>query len=434
MPEIMSNSIDPINEAYFGETDDIRKMQLLINKIRLEAKKTNMTKINSSKTIIEFNRVVEETFGFRCFVLRVSPDLSYGAFTSPVSNKIDIINPHKKLSIDKRKGFKFEKNMYSVVTFITYGLLKNEEFTDREIMAIILHEIGHSFTNAYTNNSLLGHVSKVITVAGVIERFIVNLLLNQTVDISGIMLSNNFMYVYNEIDKKVRSNKFISQYLDTISASKNFISKIINEFMMFMNRVGNISMIFNPLTLIPILIRFLSNLTPFSILGSIVGYRDEQLSDNFTTAYGYGSDISSALLKLEYGDKGSFVNKAFRKDPAMNQLSTVVSSTLEFLFHATSTHPSTVSRVKNQLDMLNHEFNKSDIDPKMKKVIKEDIVEIEKLIKKNYINKPKDIDPDRIDKLYAGYMYKKYNGDARSKNFKTNPFKDLDKAVNKLAK
>lgn len=149
-------------EAYFGETEGIKELQRLISKIRKNTTVSNLIKINSSIAVSQFNREVEKVFGFKRFALNITVDIGYSAITIPVGNSLEVLKYKDKISTSKDFGFRFKESKYSVMTYISSGMILSKSFTDREILGIILHEIGHSFTSGYMNNAL---ISKSLNIA-----------------------------------------------------------------------------------------------------------------------------------------------------------------------------------------------------------------------------------------------------------------------------
>lgn len=412
-----------INELYYGETPDIKKLQDLISELREQAMNINVTRINTLDILKNINRHIEDMFGFKAFSLYINPSKLYNAFTFPISNKIDVWNERSKLKYDTRT-LKYENNDYVVITYINSGVLLSKEFTDREIVALLLHEIGHSFTAGYRNNAIVSNSIKVINIAASIEQIIIGLY-NGELDISlPLALSNNFSKISDIIEKAIRKNKILSISIDSFSYVGNMISQAIQEVLLFLSRL----IIVNPGAIIFNIIARLQSVTPFSIINSFLSYRNEQLSDNFATVYGYGPDISSALSKMERLGGGYKVEEIFNKIPTIQQMYQVLTIPMSFLFHPLNSHPETVGRIKNQIDMLNNELKKNDLDIKVRKEIEKDLKEIERALDK-YIKVASNpnSDPHLYNKLYSKFMLDKFNGDIRDKMFKTKSYHILDK-------
>ena len=104
-------------------------------------------------------------------------------------------------------------------------------------------------------------------------------------------------------------------------------------------------------------------------------YTSEESADNFATMYGYGADLSTALLKLgtKDGNTSSFLMGKFDKIPILSTIMHFNEMPVFILLGIIDAHPHNVNRVKDQIEMLKSELKKEDLDPKMVKYIKSDI-------------------------------------------------------------
>lgn len=101
-----------------------------------------------SKKIENFNRLIEKAFKLEAFNLIVQISDSYNAYTVPIGVVIDAPNANN-LKVDSKSGFNYNYcKDSSLIVFIYSTLLFDMQFTDGEIMGIIMHEIGHNFQHA----------------------------------------------------------------------------------------------------------------------------------------------------------------------------------------------------------------------------------------------------------------------------------------------
>jgi len=430
-----------INEAYFGETPGIKEMQRLITEIRKEITILKSVQASSFSNTIKFNRAVEKEFGFHTFALNIVPDQLFNAFTFPISNRLDVFNTNKKLSIKKSNvGFKFEKNIYIVKTYITSGILLDKRFTDREVLAIILHEIGHSFSTSYYNNSLFSVTSQVLTSLMYIMYSLQKIALDLSIEellLSLSSMSNFVQYIIDPLDKLLRKNKVVSSILGITIGGFNLIRSVSFEMLNIMSTVTNLFSILSLPVSIPLaLVKAFNKINIFSIFSIGASYRDEQLADNFATLYGYGAEIGSSLEKLEHGSKGLKSSEFIRNNaPGIYLLSNITNDTISLLLHPIQTHPKTIARINNQIEMLEKELDKENMDPKMRKAMKEDIDGLKKTLNKyDNFNVSKKLDPDSFNKALSLFLYKSFGGDIREAFVKEKSYDYLDKAVNNLKK
>lgn len=170
------NPIRSINEIYFGKTKEIQAIEDAIDHFRQKYMgKYNPYKVNIDPEIITINRMFENQFGFGTFAFQIVPDPQYNAYTCPISYRFDVntygIGNKENLLAD-RSTFKFNKEMdYACTVNITTGLIFNPNFTTEEVMACILHEIGHNFYFVLNKkNAVLVNVYKALLFVGLASR------------------------------------------------------------------------------------------------------------------------------------------------------------------------------------------------------------------------------------------------------------------------
>lgn len=174
----------------------------------------------------------------------------------------------------------------------------------------------------------------------------------------------------------------------------------------------------------------LLKLNPASLAASYLGgrYRAEKIADNFATIYGYGPDLSSALEKLETSDAKLDINI-----PVISPLLGVVESTYKLLVCLPDEHPATVSRIKDQLNYLEKELAKEDLDPKMKKEIQNQIDDIEKSLNRIISIEYDDALSDfhYMDHAYQALLYYIFGGDPKDLIYMKLPNDDIHADIEK---
>ena len=139
-----------VNEAYFGKTSEILaiEQQLHIFRNKYMGSYVLNTGVNSDPDLIKFDRMMEDYFGFGCFTMKIINEPLVNGMTCPVDYRFDVNRSADDL-IATKKGFKFKKEFdYSLLMYTYSGVIFNDEFEDGEIMALILHEVGHNFNSA----------------------------------------------------------------------------------------------------------------------------------------------------------------------------------------------------------------------------------------------------------------------------------------------
>ena len=164
----------------------------------------------------------------------------------------------------------------------------------------------------------------------------------------------------------------------------------------------------------------------YKIIFFINDYSSERSADNFATMHGYGADLTRALDKLGYAT-GNKIKEIYLKTPLVSNLYMLNMDLTRLLISPFDVHPITISRATDQLNLLKNEANKTDLDPKLRKVILSDIAECEKALK-NLTNTKISIENKNI--LRNAYFKALYNVTG-GKDFKDllddpNKFKDYD--------
>ena len=376
---LSESSIQCINEVYFGKTKELLEIEQQLDVFRnkyMEKYVLNM-KVNSDMDLLKFDRMMEDYFGFGCFTLHIHNMQEANAFTMPIDYRYDYKNPRDNIIADKN-GFKFKKEFdYACILGIYSGVIFNPEFSTQEIMALILHEVGHNFNSVINRPN--GAMLNIYTTCLYALNLLTSVLLTPAL-INIHINTNKHRIALDRMGKNMREQNYfpiiiydaMKQILMIAYAGVKGISNITRIFTM------GVQCVYDILTkVINIPLKILSN--PLSVIlkpfGVKVGYRSEESADNFATMYGYGGELSSALQKLEgaEGESSSKIMKAFNKLPVISSLMHLVEAPALILLSIFDSHPNTVIRVKDQIALLEAELNKADIDPKMYNVIKQDI-------------------------------------------------------------
>ena len=410
-----------LNEVYFGKNPRLQKIEKKIGDFRNKYYDMPIRYgINNDPDLIEINRLFEEEFGFDSFCMHIiDSNYSFNAITLFISESLDLPLYKKDICTVSKKGYKFNKKYkIAIITCFYAGIMFNRNFTDAEILAMELHEIGHNFFTQmgpynyiFTNIALL---TKIISMSIVyMPTTISYLLITSNIFRTGVnslidklMNSKNkqLIYIIDESIGKVQDIKWLLDYCDKLSLRL----RLLNIFKLPDILLAEFIKIFNPIS-------------------TWKGYQDEQAADNFVTMYGYGPEFASAMEKSDSIMVKDTVGmyKLFAKVPVINLMISLPYQLLMMLTSFKFVHPEQVTRIKDQADLLEHELKKSDLDPKMKKTIESDIKYINKSLNK-LISIDKGIeDPDFISRLYQRMLYK-YTDSKDLKAFLYNNYNKFD--------
>lgn len=401
----------PINEAYIGKTKDILAMEKALHNIRADHMgDVYFANVDTS----EFNRLAEKVFGFKTFALQVFPSNVYNAYTVPIDVKLDMNSLNtKKNSLCDKKGFKYKKEAgYCCITSISSGLIFSYDFSDAEIMAIILHEIGHNFASV---------VDKGIGVDQFTFKYTYVIL--QLVDIvMGDAASLNiplnrldeFKIKFEEILKKKLPGAMV--IVGVFRGLKGLASDVYRNIMALLSAVF-------PLNAYGAIIK---KITKFILKPT--GYINEKIADNFATVYGYGPELTTALSKFEKGS-GVVVSDTINEIPLIGDLVALKNLPAEIIVSAFDEHPAFIERSQDQIRLLENELKKSSLDPKMKKVIEAQIKDITEARDK-YLNTREDVHNATVYKrIWYSFVFDANEGDMKHTVFGTNNFGNIDRAL-----
>lgn len=334
-------------------------------------------RINTDPLVKEISELIEDIFGFASFQLIVEQSMFPNAFTYPLSSKIDAWN-YKKCVKKTNQGLQFTPVAgVNIVAHITTSLLLNREYTDREIVAILLHEIGHNFSDSINNTlGIFSNIKKVLLIPNLLvnPKAVSNFVTGKVTDYNDYMRKNypELVSAFNAMKKFLGVGQYvILTFQRALSVFPNVAaSNLINV----LNRAVQTA------------VRAPQNLIMNTIF-NFFGKEDEYTSDSFTSMYGYGADLSSALIKLERRN-ATPADEVF-KDTQFGAIyfGLMVEFTDILQQLLSDNHPATAKRLLNVLDTLEKEYNKPYINPKTKKAIKKEIDDIKKIINDEMENK-----------------------------------------------
>lgn len=363
-----------VTEAYYGKTPEIKKIEEKIGEIRTKYA-TDQMKTNTAKEKEELEDLFCEAFGFACCSIHVDPSALYNACTIPISSSVlDFRDLRKHIVSKNGKGLKYKKeaNIYLIMR-ITKGLLFSTNFTDAEVTAILLHEVGHNFQTAMSGTSMaLNNISKAL---GILYAPIVILMEPQ---------AGPFRNKYTDIIKAI--DRDFKGFANAYHMIKNIITSIAGYGYAILAIIGNISSMLNPVGVfqqIPkqLLMTFLTTVG-LDPLGFISGVKDETVADAFCSAYGYGVELSSALKKIEKASGGFVPDQIFRDGALIGSYFDLIMLPSKIISNAFDPHPNTIARIDEQQKYLSEELLRNEKNPKMKKELQKQISEINKIMDK----------------------------------------------------
>ena len=458
----LNESVDVLDEAYFGKQKELDELQKLIGAYRKKYTKKYAligAAANTDKALLKINRAFEKFFGFGDFALFIIDLANINAFTFAIDNRYDAKAPKDKLV--NAKTFKFSKDAdFACLVCVYAGLMFNPLFTDEEIMAVILHEIGHNFyASLSTTNAIFSSCNRAVNFAGAVLEVKDTLTDDeQGTGEKALNLARTGVGEYFKLDLLVKKAiKKIKSTIGYTETNRTFyyalycfylglgVADYMSEYLKMMRKIikitsqtgtGGIKVIAKLW-----LDRKIETIKdPIHILRMPNGFRNERTADNFAAMYGYGPALHSALTKMENGD---LTEKQINEmSPAAIFVSNLFDSLLlpyKLIMMALDPHPLTIQRTTDQIRMLEEELKKSHLDPKMKKRIQKDVDKMNKAVEKSMDTKKGFTgDPRFVTYLFNRIIYNTVEAKSiRDLLFNFDPngkYKSYDKTIDELCK
>lgn len=401
---LLDEAVSIVNEAYIGKTPVLEEIEDLISQIR--GKINRYKDFDRMKEVQALNRLFEKQFGMDVFALHMIPENVMNAYTCVIARNFDVYrrkNFSDYLVADRKDGFRFRSdNNFCIIANVYYGLFTNPDLTDGEILAIILHEIGHNFADFLDDNIRLANqyimdswmatnIAQIIIDA--IQLNIIGVIGDISNVIQGLTMMNNFKK--NKMEKINQKGKE-----RTISPTLKGLSGKTSDFF---GTCANILYKYNIITLgfkgIGKLFRKpFENFLKKSAKQS-VDRRNEIIADKFATVYGYGPELTTGLQKMSsYKSKDYTIIDKLPFGKKFNE----AWDKLYLDINEFDCHPHDIQRANECIKTLKDELEQEDMDPKLKSVIYSQINAIESNINniKDMVNK----DPNNIKVVYDAYI------------------------------
>lgn len=366
----MRESSDIINEAFVGK-QSIEKLHSIFCTMRNEG--LEKRKQPSNNRIKEFETEIENFFGFKAFDFDIDPSMSLNAFTYPVTTSWDFSG--SEYIETTKNGYRFKKS-YGLVAIsrITRGLFYNKNITNDECFAIFLHEIGHSFVNRSELMESTEAAVRNLALYSAIIRALLELsplpMMSTAYDI--ITNMNWFKTITVEVNKILKNMKIMRKFNWTIDSLISAISSIIIKTVNTTIKTFGGGLITNKLNL------FLSKYLPVATPDR--GRASERLSDDFAKVYGYGTELSSGLLKLNIESYDLYDSKIIKKIPIIKKWFDYQDDIAEQCIDKFDVHPSNTDRILSIRKAMEDDLKSADISPKVKKELKENLNAMDELI------------------------------------------------------
>ena len=357
----------PINEKFHGRVRDVSKIEKAIASSREEFINKSRITMNAygHKSFTEIEDAIRHTFGFGVVDFDLVVDPSYNAYTYPIATSIT--SAFTRVSDKVYEENKYDGTNFCLYVRVTTGMWVSPEFSDAEVTAILLHEIGHNFQ--HINNSgqrfwgQLTCISRIFTLLTTGDLSIVVADANTRTTLSKMAKNSPVLKagvnVYNGI------SGIMKYFIYTIIAAVDFVtfgipSSIIGIVMNGINPIG---------ALINGLVSGISKGAEFN-------------ADSFVASFGYGAEMISALGKLELNNRktGVGLEELLKNIPILGHINNMMSIPAAVLLAPFSSHPLTGRRMNNVLAELKTELKRSDLSPALRKEVEKNIAVCEEIL------------------------------------------------------
>lgn len=366
------NLVQIMNEAYIGKNENFLEMEKCLGLIRsdLDYKKD----LNRSENVQKFNRLMEKQFGMKVFALRIEKANIINAYTEVLNLRFDITNKidmRKVVIANQSQGYRFkEPNNFCIVCTVYSGLLNYEEISNAELLAIILHEVGHNFADGiygYINqqNSLVMAWYKRLLLLQCFLIVPIPLSLKEFITRTNkYKLKENKQGKERKIKSAIEGNRAKKKDKRTF---KNMIKGILSwqnvDEEKYQEQINNYK-------------KTKEAKKAQEDVKNSASRRNEVVADKFPAVYGYGNEIASGLLKMDRyeSDAVKYIDKTYGTK--------IYDKVLKFSFEWEDfdEHPRTIQRINEVIKTLEDELTNDNLDPKFEKEIKDQISKLKKTI------------------------------------------------------
>lgn len=406
----INSDLHSINEAYFGKSPKLVEIERNIKAIRSKFGTSSNSLIGGAgiggavEQSAEWKKIrtlIEEQFGFYSVSLVLLRNAQLNACTYPITWTWDGSVEASKFLIVNKNGMRYTKEAkFCTIICITEGLLFDKEFTEGEIVGVLLHEIGHNFdTTVYKHVGSFVLFSLVLDLMSSIQTLDPLLFLSTITTSTGIRrsISTNL----NDImDTKVWTIYDTVKWI--LSVPFTILDKLLAPILKMFS-YGSSAVMGVWTTLMS------GGLSVFIMLGG--RYSAENFADKFAGMHGYGYEQITALKKLGTHTLGTeFI---IEKIPIIGHAYGLYFIAAGMLAGLAEPHPVFSARVKSIVGVISSDLKDKRIDKKTRDLIKKDLDNINKSLDEY---SKQDVGYSKsVLRAYYEFLYKMYDkGDLRS--------------------
>lgn len=385
MGVLLGNNMSPVMEAYYGKSKDLVACEKDLAKIidAVNGKNKGLVDgetIQKCKRLKNVEKRIAKVFNlkeFRLFIvdeafisINKSTDDEHPQDASvdspPINIKIKAMNAYTlpySLSVIPIVGKRVaDKGMMSVYTTVNKSLIYSYNLTAGELMAVILHEIGHNF-----DNSMFRFISTAIPW---------DIILKPEEDMAQIIGYLIARMLAGKIGKVIgQVNSIINSAIEQVPG----LSKIISMMHDYTTSVYKMLNVYYGVTNVASLDTWVYGAKEALNPSSFFGYSSEKYADSFASAHGYSVEIASVNEKFSRGTK---MERKIMDKGGVAVIYDLARVTASLPYLISDPHPQEIVRVYSQLKKMKRELNDPSIPNELKPEIKKQINELEKIVTK----------------------------------------------------
>lgn len=374
-------SMDNVLEKYIGRKPELiqieKHLEVIVNRIRNEVESlttrgTDVTAhdINKSSENVKIEKLFKKLFGFKDFVLNW--------LWTPIPDAHTLAKAYQILDSNYKKrddGSDYNSRLFVSVNVST-GMITLMDLDASEILAIILHEIGHSFNR--TIGQVLSTINPIVIsmkgMGGVDWFKPYNFLGGVVFDV--LPLTNLYGYTRRYLEQFKHALKPFFKIYNRFMEIVAYVFSVIPQSLV---TAGNVTLLLKPMN--------------FFFL-----YGVEKHSDGFAVDYGYGKEMASALNKLDR----SFEHPKM-SIPVLNWMYAFDDMVHEMILEPLSGYPNMHNRQRSALDRLRAAAKDPDLDPKTRKELENQIKNFEA-----YYEEYMKLQENENSKYFFTWLYRKF--------------------------
>jgi len=323
------------------------------------------------------------------------------------------------------------KSATGKVLYIYINTYTIRNYSIENIMAILLHEVGHNFF--FMKEQVQNRRSKMFTefilyIMKILDQYNYNpALVAEAIRIiinEGISFKKGVQNTYYETSKKFLTDKAFDIVNGKYKSNHTGIGKAFYTLSTVVGKTlgAAFKLVYNVIYTLffPLLVNSASYRNLEDNSKRRQDYAAEKFCDNFAASYGYAKGIVDTFNN---SSNFTYSKKIASKIPIVRIINYYSDTIFYYVSYMSDPHPTNQKRVTFALEKLRYELeqNRKNMSPKQIEEIEKDIVDIEKLLKKTpYFKKV-------IDKMFAGIDRRRDS--AGSVGTSDQDFYDFDKTM-----